>query len=177
MTPLYSLDYDFNPRTHEECDYTTVHIKVEQCFISIHALTRSATSLSCCIPYAGCNFNPRTHEECDLYAKPCGRRLFYFNPRTHEECDQTPKYRPSLDSYFNPRTHEECDKLLTLAARPAVGFQSTHSRGVRPPRVTRRNESTSISIHALTRSATHVIVFSPGGNTDFNPRTHEECDK
>ncbi len=35
---------------------------------------------------------------------------------------------------------------------------------------------TLISIHALTRSATNVFVLLSYLTTNFNPRTHEECD-
>ena len=34
----------FNPRTHEECDTGGYHVVIRRNAISIHALTRSATS-------------------------------------------------------------------------------------------------------------------------------------
>ena len=34
----------------------------------------------------------------------------------------------------------------------------------------------SISIHALTRSATHLGIKGYGYEINFNPRTHKECD-
>ena len=43
-----SLIPDFNPRTHEECDSLSNALNALTCFISIHALTRSATSSSNC---------------------------------------------------------------------------------------------------------------------------------
>ena len=62
--PVPNVLLDFNPRTHEECD-TASAIVCFACWISIHALTRSATG-------------PEEEEQLSL---------FYFNPRTHEECD------------------------------------------------------------------------------------------
>ena len=54
---------------------------------------------------------------------------------------------------FNPRTHEECDSLLRLV-----------------------QQSISVSIHALTRSATRCSMPT-SIRSSFNPRTHEECDR
>ena len=58
----------------------------------------------------------------------------------------------------------------------AERFQSTHSRGVRLHILPMGQPSTSISIHALTRSATFRQRKIEKMRTDFNPRTHEECD-
>ena len=99
--------------------------------ISIHALTRSATGRFLLSLVLIRDFNPRTHEECDTKATDDLENKFDFNPRTHEECD---------DASF-----------ATLVK--AFGFQSTHSRGVRPK-----------------RRGTHCYEWY------FNPRTHEECD-
>ena len=83
--------------------------------ISIHALTRSATSIV------------RRYRYMQL--------KLYFNPRTHEECDEaTARHgHERRQGDFNPRTHEECDGVLASRNRwiKAFGFQSTHSRGVR----------------------------------------------
>src|SRR5699024_5798355 len=80
-----------------------------------------------------------------------------------------------------------------------VEFQSTHSRGVRQPTVVQLTSAVAsisihaltrsatdifdsfflficISIHALTRSATRFNVYGYVNYKDFNPRTHEECD-
>ena len=143
-------------------------------FVSIHALTRSATSY-----YKGNNcyesFNPRTHEECDIKVHIFTDLRLSFNPRTHEECDNCQRFSRLGISSFNPRTHEECDliylcskmlvkvsihALTRSATQQSVNsyfglmFQSTHSRGVR------RN-----------------LLLSPALRCQgFNPRTHEECD-
>ncbi len=148
--------------------------------ISIHALTRSATSNSPSETVVDFYFNPRTHEECDCYLIPFKNKKKDFNPRTHEECDGTgavetwyigdfnPRTHEECDHilmnnfkftiYFNPRTHEECDVKSSDSARPRNGFQSTHSRGVRLPTVFTSNLPIGISIHALTRSATRPFL-------------------
>ena len=120
------------------------------------------------------NFNPRTHEECDNLTPSPVRLTAHFNPRTHEECDRLATSYAFRLHHFNPRTHEECD-VVTKHPIPGV----------------------TISIHALTRSATtrlfcfyfkiafqsthsrgvrrlYLLLSIPFCN--FNPRTHEECD-
>ena len=121
------------------------------------------------------NFNPRTHEECDKGPTRQTKERKNFNPRTHEECDKHVDGRVGGSLNFNPRTHEECDQKTTAEA---IGI--------------------SISIHALTRSATRcrssthckarlfqsthsrgVRQMPHSGQIHcchFNPRTHEECD-
>ena len=166
---------DFNPRTHEECD-TASAIVCFACWISIHALTRSATTQRKPKFTPATNFNPRTHEECDRSPLPFrahyitfqsthsrGVRPFaYFSASVVLEFQSTHSrgVRPSSAisfpalANFNPRTHEECDARMFETFDIADGFQSTHSRGVRhAPQHWRRRKS-SISIHALTRSAT-----------------------
>ena len=115
--------------TKFKLDMATDHI------ISIHALTRSATR------------KPRIHHEDE----------HDFNPRTHEECDLSTRITTSSCKYFNPRTHEECD--LPDCGPAAVFLQiSIHA-------LTRSAtdiedcvmHSYGISIHALTRSATNVL--------------------
>ena len=59
-------------------------------------------------------------------------------------------------SNFNPRTHEECDHEKSVVKVSDHLFQSTHSRGVRLSEAFQQDESLSISIHALTRSATNT---------------------
>ena len=121
--------------------------------VSIHALTRSATTLKAIRQRPPVfqsthsrgvrhthqssqrdsiiRFNPRTHEECDQSVSLFRTNLLCFNPRTHEECDYS-LFRPTaLILGFNPRTHEECDCLDGTAR---------------------------------------------SGQNGFNPRTHEECD-
>ena len=56
-------------------------------------------------------------------------------------------------------------------------FQSTHPRGVRLPFGSPLLIILSISIHAPTRGATLVEDIIEATDEDFNPRTHEGCDK
>ena len=122
---------NFNPRTHEECDYANGH----------------------CRPFRP-HFNPRTHEECDdcdsFHAAPPflfqsthsrGVRLqtaASLNGRWKFQSTHSRGVRPGASATnppafldFNPRTHEECDGSLVGVAAIDI-----------------------ISIHALTRSAT-----------------------
>ena len=122
-------------------------------YVSIHALTRSATSNV-----------PATY-----ILSQC------FNPRTHEECDRHAVWSVQRDASFNPRTHEECDRTYFVELKTTGKFQSTHSRGVRHMERYRTQINGGVSIHALTRSATQPCDDT-GLNGCFNPRTHEECD-
>ncbi len=120
------------------------------------------------------NFNPRTHTECDEVAEEEMKKFVNFNPRTHTECDvlgdkSFNKYSISIHALTRSATSVKSvsDKFYI--------FQSTHSHGVRPvtfnnivpllnfnPRThtecdvkKRINQlNLTISIHALTRSAT-----------------------
>ncbi len=56
-------------------------------------------------------------------------------------------------------------------------FQSTHPRGVRQRCDSSLALLNVISIHALTGSATNSKTNTIRQNTNFNPRTHGECDK
>ena len=53
-------------------------------------------------------------------------------------------------------------------------FQSTLSRGERPPVFPKEAIGDKISIHALTRRAARFFSSSPIDCCDFNPRSHEE---
>ena len=84
-TPRSTIDFCFNPRTHEECDW-------EYQF-----------------SYVGCFcFNPRTHEECD---EPEGAEYFLNRVSIHALTrSATQPYNSNINHVcFNPRTHEECD--------------------------------------------------------------------
>ena len=145
----------FNPRTHEECD---VNIKWQDGVIpiSIHALTRSATILLRLIDSVLINFNPRTHEECDIKTIFSSLSSADFNPRTHEECD----LKSCVSSSTRPRFQSTHSRGVRHNNRPNRNiwsrFQSTHSRGVRLDTGALVGEIRSISIHALTRSATRT---------------------
>ena len=130
--------------------------KVCAAFISIHALTRSATPLTVNkklpfplfqsthsqgvrlfqvsktrgINYISIHALTRSATIVQLLSQPL---LSYFNPRTHKECDLSAVYFVLCSEDFNPRTHKECDVSLDL-----------------------QSWTYKISIHALTRSATSV---------------------
>ena len=104
------------------------------------------------------DFNPRTHEECDLISSHALEAMVYFNPRTHEECDMRPCDPLSQSLHFNPRTHEECDNngggiaaVYDAISIHALTRSATHPRGV-------HLSPYQISIHALTRSATSTVL-------------------
>ena len=67
-------------------------------------------------------------------------------------------------------------RLFQVACKPIVKFQSTHSQGVRQKQQWCRYRLISISIHALTRSATFPLSNMFHLISNFNPRTHKECD-
>ena len=105
------FQFNFNPRTHEECDQRQSKACRPRYPISIHALTRSATSDNIGIVGTVIDFNPRTHEECDVALPRLVSFLLNFNPRTHEECDEGMDSMLTVCLDFNPRTHEECDAM------------------------------------------------------------------
>ena len=76
----------FNPRTHEECD--NFYFFLGNAFgVSIHALTRSATSISVRESIKLFLFQS-THSRGVRHIKCTGVNAYRgFNPRTHEECD------------------------------------------------------------------------------------------
>ena len=83
-------------------------------YISIHALTKSATYSGGEFHAIVYNFNPRTHKECDITTVTPIAGVSDFNPRTHKECDPTLTLNLLRVNYFNPRTHKECDLLKIL---------------------------------------------------------------
>ena len=76
---------------------------------------------------------------------------------------------------FNPRTHEECDSFQDLdVVRRSVSIHAlTRSATIL---YLGYHGLGPVSIHALTRSATNKMVSRPLSSSGFNPRTHEECD-
>ena len=125
----------FNPRTHEECDFAVLFIKLIY-YVSIHALTRSATLRLRDVVSSVPGFNPRTHEECDY------SEMIHLDGGIEFQSTHSRGVRPFpwqiriSGTGFNPRTHEECDNRCNDCY------------------VTER-----VSIHALTRSAT-AYIFS-----------------
>ena len=78
---------------------------------------------------------------------------------------------------FNSRTHVECDCTESIFSRQSSGFQLTHSRGVRHPYCYFCSDTTCISTHALTWSATLDRHSASNCYAHFNSRTHVECDR
>ena len=60
---------------------------------------------------------------------------------------------------FNPRTHKECDLTVFLTTPTIPLFQSTHSQRVRRDTADHFWGNYTISIHALTKSATADAVY------------------
>ncbi len=168
---------NFNPRTHTECDRIRLILSSYALEISIHALTRSATSPmrkmklikqkfqsthshgvrrapdTSATPPRG-YFNPRTHTECDAYATDGAAMSQHFNPHTHTECDAGHRYIcVGINISIHALTRSATSSSVRLTAS-SLAFQSTHSHGVRPHVRRRRRGDIEISIHALTRSAT-----------------------
>ena len=168
---------NFNPRTHKECDTRDIRPQYRPGKISIHALTRSATSslLSCSIGW--CYFNPRTHKECDPFFCFTVKKQKWISihaltrSATQFSLLLYPYQLISIHALTRSATHQCNDHSGRL-----LQFQSTHSQGVRPGVLLYQHPDKLISIHALTRSATLLGRLTEAPELNFNPRTHKECD-
>ena len=99
--------------------------------VSIHALTRSATlCISLRYRSLAVSIHALTRSATNaVYIHPKESTLFQS---THSRgVRQWPPFYSVAASSFNPRTHEECDPSWMLICPSRVLFQSTHSRGVR----------------------------------------------
>ncbi|CZQ88102.1 Hypothetical protein TR210_672 [Trichococcus ilyis] len=186
----------FNPRTHEECDVSGGAVRKLSRQISIHALTRSATLARCVFFIDGTisihaltrsatldRFQSGPASDISIHAltrsatEQDSNVIMFLHISIHALTRSATK--PAgvipLPQNFNPRTHEECDwierrafvlELISIHAltRSATIGSKAHCRTV------------PISIHALTRSATNQRRICDHVSSDFNPRTHEECD-
>ena len=87
--PVISLwNFGFNPRTHEECDELGSILESTFIFVSIHALTRSATLFTLASVFFLFLFQSTHSRGVRLRKNPViSLWNFGFNPRTHEECD------------------------------------------------------------------------------------------
>ena len=123
---------DFNPRTHKECDTWFSSCPAASEKISIHALTKSATTVDITSSLLSCNFNPRTHKECDSITcfLPDAKLIISIHALTKSATSCT---RPIChkSKHFNPRTHKECDGIPLHIKNGYYQFQSTHSQRVR----------------------------------------------
>ena len=116
--------------------------------ISIHAPTRGATTVGCCLHFNHIYFNPRSHERSDTTCAPYALGIIDFNPRSHERSDAKifsllvaiiiSIHAPTRGAtqffskflyllYFNPRSHERSDAKKIINAR-LTRFQSTLPR-------------------------------------------------
>ncbi len=76
---------------------------------------------------------------------------------------------------FNPRTHTECDNIRDpVVIRTIISIHAPYR--VRLQTRTAHQAIPEISIHALIQSATSSTRNAWQKNTNFNPRTHTECD-
>ena len=119
--------------------------------VSIHALTRSATSILILLP--SLSMFQSTHSRgVRLYAWACSNMDCVVSIHALTRSATYQGAHNCNNASFNPRTHEECDDW-------EVPLELCYS----------------VSIHALTRSATkqNRPFFC---RRSFNPRTHEECD-
>ena len=101
--------------------------------------------------------------------------LVCFNPRTHEECDiGIFPYSECLkfQSTHSRRARQGIREMMSVAMK----FQSTHSRRARRGSGVSNQSKYTVSIHALTKSATTCNRGRSRGTNSFNPRTHEERD-
>ena len=99
-----------------------------------------------------------------------------FNSRTHVECDKRRCGAMCRQDHFNSRTHVECDCECIQFQFWNNSFQLTHSRGVRPSSPLMAPCSRSFQ---LTHSRGVRLVRCSGCRcrSDFNSRTHVECDR
>ncbi len=142
----------FNPRTHEECDSYKPSLQYFA-YISIHALTRSATRQNVILPLScGISIHALTRSATgqDFFRKRHAYISIHALTRSATSMNNL-KRIPFLIS-IHALTRSATPTMLYRHSCISL-FQSTHSRGVR--RV----------IANLTKLKKH-----------FNPRTHEECD-
>ncbi len=125
-------------------------------------------------------------------------RSCYFNPRPRKEGDSTLLTVSAVRNYFNPRPRKEGDDV-GAALQLRDQFQSTPSQRGRQGNVRYSSASTTISIHALAKRATHKKLYDKlarlisihalakratsrnprrsDRHNDFNPRPRKEGDK
>ena len=144
--------FNFNPRTHEECD-----------------LYRRKTMANLK------HFNPRTHEECDN----CNHHFintFSLFQSTHSRGVRLEWIPPNMLAYhFNPRTHEECDKSSTGRFILLVRFQSTHSRGVRLSKFAHVTQTMQRFQSTHSRGVRLEYLLNKYSNRSVERRAEKEC--
>ena len=120
-------------------------------------------------------FNPRTHEECDIFSS-ISSMIFCVSIHALTRSATVYILMIMTDLRFQSTHSRGVRRAVTSVDSAIRQFQSTHSRGVRLSMpycfITRQ----TVSIHALTRSATAHSLQHTYPLSGFNPRTHEECD-
>ena len=142
----------FNPRTHEECDSAKPENRPER-FVSIHALTRSAT----------CRYEGEIQRRnVSIHALTRSATLIALLSQLSMMFQSTHSrgVRPILPRIF----YFFCPVSIHALTRSATIYSSD------------LNPIAPVSIHALTRSATQMRIRPIRFMISFNPRTHEECD-
>ena len=144
-------------------------------YVSIHALTRSATQIS--VYYEKEYQFQSTHSRGVRQGRlPACYPRFQFQS-THSRGVRPNKGTKRIGVIAFQSTHSRGVRLSSpYPCKSPVWFQSTHSRGVRPSNSDTIYLLNNVSIHALTRSATQSGQFHAHNLFGFNPRTHEECD-
>ena len=165
----------FNPRTHTGCDFlSSVLLTIKSMFqsthphgvrlmfftftdifpyVSIHAPTRGATSVSGLSIRPILSFNPRTHTGCDRF-KDSG--LSFSEVSIHAPTrGATLTHRRYLETFsrFNPRTHTGCDNNAYMTGPNYVRFNPRTHTGC-DDRIGEEIDNEVVSIHAPTRGAT-----------------------
>ena len=106
---VFLHQWHFNPCTHKECDLTCHEVIVFFAFISIHALTRSATVVN--VPSQGGLFisiHALTRSATSFRLKAPSPPNISIHALTRSATFNA-LHLYHLHHYFNPRTHKECD--------------------------------------------------------------------
>ena len=161
--------------THSRGVRRSSHLFFLLLIVSIHALTRSATSEQ----------DPSKIRATFQSTHSRGVRLLHTRRWSLDRSFQSTHsrgVRPAIVAFC--QVIRVSIHALTRSATPIEAlskmlghrFQSTHSRGVRLHFGQSKDEKYYVSIHALTRSATRLSEGPQTSRHGFNPRTHEECD-
>ena len=144
-------------------------------------------------------FNPRTHEGCDQLFWLSNKWNNHFNPRTHEGCDgksgrgKSVITLISIHAPMKDATSDVGERFLfreisihapmkdatfnALTSSTLALFQSTHPWRMRHKPIDITRKELYISIHAPMKDATLRVASIRPPSYDFNPRTHEGCDR
>ncbi len=166
---------NFNPRTREGCDLTTIEFESELDLISIHAPARGATVGAFRTIFSGViSIHAPARGATDGYLTSLMQVAISIHAPARGATHFSTSYlRPGKN--FNPRTREGCDGPGFGFSVLQLLFQSTHPRGVRPQLLGHLITGLRFqSTHPRgVRLVTHLLVVI---KVYFNPRTREGCD-